>query len=63
VPLLVTAAIADRDQVAHDNPRGEALYHSAEQRLELKRSILAPDHATGDNSVGRGHGSRRPAVT
>jgi hypothetical protein len=35
VPLLVTAAIADRDQAAHDNAHGEALYHSAEQRLEL----------------------------
>jgi hypothetical protein len=35
VPLLVTAAIADRDQAAHDNARGEALHDSAEQRLEL----------------------------
>jgi hypothetical protein len=35
VPLLVTAAIADRDQAAQDNARGEALHDSAEQRLEL----------------------------
>lgn len=35
MPLLATAAIADRDQAAHDNPRGDALYDSAEQRLKL----------------------------
>jgi asparagine synthetase B (glutamine-hydrolysing) len=35
VPLLATDAIADRDQAAHDNPRGDALHDSAEQRLEL----------------------------
>ena len=35
MPLLVTAAIADRDQAAHDNARREALSDSAEQRLEF----------------------------
>ena len=35
VPLLATDAIADRDQAAHDNPRGDALHDSAEQRLNL----------------------------
>jgi hypothetical protein len=35
VPLLATAAIADRDQAAHDNPRGDALDATAEQRLKL----------------------------
>jgi hypothetical protein len=48
VPLLATDAIADRDQAAHDNPRGDALHDSAEQRLELVGEL---EHVADNETV------------